>query len=807
MKSILVASFLLVFGYTVAQQQSKISGIIVDSADKALQYATIGIFVKKEGKADVVAYSDSNGLFAIKHSLTGDYWLFISHNGYEDYWKKITIVTKDYNAGKIRLINSVKQLQGVTVKSSKRLVTMRDDGVSYNAENDPMANSDKAIDLLRKTPMVGVDGEGKITVNGETSFRVLVNGRETAQFARNANEALKNYPGSIIKRIDVITNPSAKYDAEGVGGIINIITKKNVVGYNASVNLWNNFFNPFDWSSNVARGGNVTFNMKKGKIGLVAGLLYDGNQNFLNRMEESIQSFGSVAFSKRVGAGTISNSTYSPEGNLELTYEADSLNTISVYGTFDKARNYNNKDKQFTLNGSTVGNVILSEFSDNSNRKSIDWSMGVDYIKKFKTNPAKEFSLKFFGVFGEANLDNTSDQLNNVGSNRFVLNDNFSNDKQYTMQADYLLPDKNKGVLEIGSKMILRRAISDYQSYFKNIANDAYKTNLTNSDNFRYMQDVYSLYTSKNFSIGKFNFRTGLRMEHTVIDGRFISSNTQVNQSYTRWLPNLLISTRMKNRQNMSFSYSQRLNRPYVNSLNPFVNNIDSLNVNTGNPDLGPQLSHVTNLQYKINGKKLFATFSVGYSFSNSYIIFGYFFNNLTGVTTAQPQNGGRSKRAFLNISLNANPIQSLRINFNGDVSHLIISSPSLGGQSNSGFSGSMNMNGSYTAGNKLALTYFINHYFPVLLLQGTVNAYSSYGFGGRYIIVKDKLFANISLNNLFNKNGEMLRINRFADQNFSSETRTFSRFRGVTLSLTWNFGKLSEEVSKKKGVNNTDLL
>jgi outer membrane receptor protein involved in Fe transport len=806
-KILLFTLFCYCFDWSFAQLATKMTGTVIDSIGHPLQYATIALFKEKKEKVISMTYTDSKGKFLITHSNTGEHWLQVSLEGYEVSWNRVMLNKEDMDVGSIILKTSIKELQGVTVTNTKRLVSMREDGISYNAENDPMANSEKALDLLKKTPMVSVDGNGKVMINGQTSFRVLVNGRETAQFARDASEALKNYPGSIIKRIDIITNPSAKYDAEGVGGLINIITKKNVIGYNASVDIWNNYFNPFDWSSNVARGGNMTFNMKKDKVGLVVGLLYDGNQNFIYRENETIRSLSGAAFSKRTSTGISQSSTYSPEGNWELTYEIDSMNAISIYGTFDRTRNESDKSRLFTLEGNPSTTTIQSDFLSVQNQKSIDLSSGIDYIKKFKSNPAKEFTIKLYGVFGDNDLRNTSAQYNSTGSDRFILNDNISSDKQYTIQTDYILPGKNKRILEIGAKAILRRAISDYQSYIKSTASGTYQPNPLNSDNFNYHQNVYSTYASKSFTSGRLNFRIGLRMEHTVINGNFISTGTAVQQSYTRWLPNFLVGARTKNGSYFSFSYSQRLNRPYVNALNPFVNNIDSLNVSTGNPNLGPQLSHVMNFQYRLSGKKIFTTFSLGYNFSNSYIIYGYFFNKSTGVTTFQPQNGGTSRIAFLNIGLNATPSKSVRLNFNGNISYLRIASPSLGQQTNQGFSGQTGTNGSYEIGSKLTATWFANYYFPVLLLQGNVNAYYAYGFGSRYIISKGKLFASVSINNLFNKRGEFLRIREFADANFASEVKTFNRFRGVTMSLTWNFGKLDQSVSKKKGVSNTDLL
>jgi len=802
---VLFISALLFFFGANAQTASRISGFVVTAEKDPMPLVTVRLVAGNGLPSLAGTYTNTKGHFELVTKLTGTHLLQFSYTGYNDTLIAVDL-GKDILLNDIILTASAVELKAVTVTGAKRLIQVRNDGISYLAENDPMANTDKALDLLSKTPMVSVDGAGKVTVNGQSSFKVLVNGRETALFARDPGEALKHFPGSIIKRIDIITTPSAKYDAEGVGGVIDIITKKNVAGYSASLTASANFFDPFDLSTRNSRNIDGSLNLKKGKTGFVLGFDAGNQDNSLSRRQETIQPLVVTSFTQRTGNAVTRGSGYSPQFNSELSYDLDSLNTLIVYGAYNRRRDQDAGESDYLLTGTTAGTVTSQLFSNDSSR-TLDWSTGLDYVRKFRSNPAKEFSVKLFGLFGDRDLNNTGSEFNSTGINRFILNQNESHDKQYTIQADYILPGKKKRSWEIGVKAILRRATSDYQSYLKNMPGDVYQLNAGNSDNFIYDQDVYSAYASRKFSIGKFNIVAGVRMEHTVINGDFIASHTRVDQQYTRWLPNILVSRQLKNGHFISFSYSQRLNRPYISSLNPFVNNIDSLNVSTGNPFLNPQLSHVGNIQYRISSGKIFTTISMGYTYSNSYILYGYLFNKATGVTTSQPQNGGISNSVFVNVSLNANLSERVRFTTNESVSYLEIKSPALGGQQNQGFYGRLGGNGTYMAAGKVTLTAFINYYFPTLLLQGGRTGYYAYGFGGRYIFIKNTLSLNLSLNNVFNKNGEFPFTEHYANQSFSTEIKTISLFRGIDIGLTWNFGKLNDNISKKKGVSNTDLL
>ncbi len=799
--TVTVVTTLALQNFAIAQTHS-ISGKVTDSTGNMLAYATINIY--QAGKFTTPlksSYTDKGGLYKFTAIDTGKYDLVVSFAGYEA--QKRLVIVNGAAAGiivqDIILSKDTKVLEGVTVIAQKKLIEVKDDGISYNAEADPMAASEKAIDLLRKTPMVSVDPSGKIEINGQSNFKVLLNGRETSLFSRNASEALKYFPGNLIKRIDVITNPSAKYDAEGIGGIINIITKKKVLGYNGSYNAGVNF---------VRRSQNtgLSLNIKYGKIGFTGTIVFaknDGNQPYKNL--EVIQPKTPLFFYKRTQSGTENSHGTNKSGNMEISYEMDSLNTFSIYGSLNANYNEGASSNYFSLVLPALTDTIKSTFNTTGQAKDPTYSTGLDYIHKFKGNLEKEFSVKIFGLFGNNTAYNTSEQFN-PSSARYVINDNKARDRQYTLQVDYIHPLKNGVKLETGAKTILRWATSNYKSLAKFNPADSYQPDPQNSDLFSYRQNVYSVYSSLSFKIKKISYRFGLRMEHTEVNGDFATSQTIVSQSYTKLIPNLLFSTKLKNGHNISLGYNMRLNRPYIYDLNPYTDNTDSLSVTKGNPNLKSQIFHTINFQYRINGNKLFTSISLSNSFSNSNIIFAYYFNPATGISTFTRENNGTSNLTSINVSINANPKPQWRLNTNGRVGYYKFSDR-LTGVKNAGFTGSMTFNTSYELSKKISLSGNTSYYFPVIALQGTRNGYANYGISSQFKFLESKIVTGLALYNFFMKEGYLKRVSTFEDFNFSRQQEQFVPFRYITLNLTWNFGKLSDNVSKKRGVQNNDLL
>ena len=782
-------------------QKASITGIVKTDENVSLNFASVAIYSQDEKQKPIKAvYTDQHGVFSFNNIDTGRYFVLVSFTGFAN--NKIEFVINDRDTlltlPEIVMIKSSKEMQNVTVTAQKKLIEIKDDGIVYNAEADPMAGSDKLIDLLRKAPFVTITADGSVEINGQSNFKILLNGRETSMFARNQKEAIRSFPGKLVKSIEIITSPSAKYDAEGIGGIINIITKKKVLGYNGSVSV--------EANSRSYRGLNASLNMKYGKIGFTAFAYAGGNINPTPiREEQKIIPLIPAGFSERKVEGYTRNLTDNPDMNFELTYEPDSLRTIAFYGSGSWTRQRDYSDLIYSTYfspGSGPEMIFLSTFTRRSNP---GWTSGLDYIYHFRKNKEREFSLKLFNSTGKQFIYGNSDQTG--ADSRYLRNENDAEDNQFTLQADYIQPLKKKKKLESGFKMIFRNARSNYNSYSKFAPNDNYTINGGNSDNFSYKQNVYSGYSNFSFSVRSFNFRTGLRVEHTAVDGDFVSTSTTVEQRYTHFVPNILVATRFKNRHFFTFTYSLRLSRPYIYHLNPFKNNIDSFHVYTGNPDLRPQVFHNTIIQYRFTKGNTFLNFSLGNSYSSSYVIYSFLFNETSGAVVEKPLNDGASNRVFLNVSANLAPVKTWRFNLNGGIAYQTLKSRSVIIASNNGFTGNMGYNTSLNIFSGFSATNFFNYYFPYVLAQGSVNGYFAYGFGGRYNLLKDKLTISAYLNNPFNKQGIFRRIRTFRDDNFSKQTISYSQFRSFGATLSYNFGKLKENVSKKKGVQNNDLL
>lgn len=796
-KFLLLAVFSLAACIASAQKKAAVSGHVKDSLQKPMAYVTASLF--KEGQMQQplkTTYTNDKGRFQFSSLDSGSYVVVLSHSGFAEKQQNVTVAGADQDLGSFSLSPATANLQGVVVTARKPLIEQADDKIVFNVENDPASKTENAIDLLRKTPFVSVDGDNNIQVNGQTNFKVLLNGRETAMFAQNVKEALKGFPGALITKIEVITTPSAKYDAEGVGGIINIITKKKVAGYNGSVSA---YFSSIDWG-NI----NANFSAKFGKLGATVYYGAGGNtkDQWGSNFSETIP-FTPTIFTRRTLEGARKFGNFWNFGNAEFSYEIDSLNTLSTYGNISGGNNRQVSDQTFTTDFSN-GTSSTSYFDLTSRNEYPTKSVGTDYIRKFSNNKEREFSVRLNGEFGNSNSFLNSVQ-DNPGTDRFIINNSKAVNRQYTIQSDYIHPLANSRKIEAGVKGILRRARSDFESFIRYSPAEEYKVNPANTDNFSYTQDVYSVYGTYSFKKNKTTFRLGARLEHTEIDGDFSSSKSFVKQSYTSILPNLQATTKFSNSYTLVTSYSQRLQRPFIWNLNPFVNNNDSLNIFYGNPELAPQTIHSISAQNRIMKGTTFASLTLTASYSDDMIVQYATFDKATGVTRTTSANLGEEMQVSLNGNVNLKITPDWSVFFNGNVRYNRVRNKEATAQVNSGVGGNGNLNTSYTFKKKLVLSGYAGFWRGPVSIQTSYPLNIWYGAGAGYKFFKDKVTASLMAANFLSENWDYRMVT--TDPSFQTTNITTMPFRALALSLTWNFGKLTENVSKKKGVTNDDLI
>lgn len=782
-----------------AQKGATVSGAVSDSASqKPLAYANAELYKAGNATQPVKAtFTNDKGRFSFTAVDAGNYTLIISHSGYADKQTAVNIANGDAVEVKpITLAAHNGTLQGVTITTRKPLVEQQDDKVIFNVENDPATKTENALDILRKTPFVTVDGDDNVSVNGQTNFKVLLNGRETGMFAQNTKEALKGFPGALITKIEVITSPSAKYDAEGVGGVLNIITKNKVVGYNGSVNLWANQIGWYNLNANLSA--------KAGKWGLTAYYGNNGGNNIPGRSRMETTPLVPAYFTKRLLQGDRSISNFWQWGNAEISYEMDTLNTFAFYGNLNGGTNRNILHQSITTSYPSAPDTV-SYYDLTSRFEQPTSNAGADYIRKFSSNKEKEFSIRLNGDFGTNNTFLNSVMDNPVAADRYVINNSRAANKQYTVQSDYILPLPKNQKLESGVKLILRKAASNFEGLIKTSAAEDYQVNASNTDNFRYDQNVYAAYSSYNFKTGKTTFRLGARMEHTEVDGEFASAKTPVKQSYTNVLPNLQSTTKFSNAFTVVVTYSDRIQRPFIQNLNPFRNDNDPRFVTYGNPNLQPQTIHSLAVQTRLMKGRTFAGITFSGSYSNNLIVQYSSFDAAKGVTSTTSDNVGKEWALMAQGNFNTKITNDWSVFLNGNVRYNRVENKFTANLANSGFSGNANLNTSYAIGKKFTASGYAGFYRAPVTIQTKYPFNLWYGIHAGYKFLNEKLNASIGLSNFFQKERawELTTV----DPSFVYKSTTVSPFRALAVSISWNFGKLSESVSKKKGVSNEDLL
>jgi len=394
----------------------------------------------------------------------------------------------------------------VTVTAQKPLVKMEADKIIFSMEADPEAQTTNSLEMLRKVPLISVDAEENITLNGQSNFKVLVNGKSSNMMSKNFKEVLKSLPANTIKDIEVITNPSSKYDAEGVGGIINIITtKKTINGYNGSVSAGIDSRGSFNGSAYLAT--------KIEKFSFSASLYGSQFKQPVSKSSSESEYFNNSDFHYSNSNGTNSYNGLSKGISGEASYEIDSLNLISVsfWGNEGSYTNNQHNENQY-LN--TANEITRKYFSNTTNKNSYGgFSGNIDYQKTFK-KPDKTFTISY-KLDNNPNKSKFNTDVTGVTSypSYKQRSENKSLGREQTVQIDYYDPLNKIHHIEGGTKFILRQNTSNSEVF----RNDTVK--LDNANDLDYNQYILGAYLGYLFKLEKFSIKTGMRIERTWNDG------------------------------------------------------------------------------------------------------------------------------------------------------------------------------------------------------------------------------------------------------------------------------------------------
>lgn len=776
----------------MVEAQRKLQLTFKDSATQSpVAFATISLYrLSSTDKPVQQLISKENGKIEITITDTAAYQLIITHTAYNDLTlslpddSNLTIMLSPVNTG----VNNV-----VVTGTRKTLIEKVDDKIVYNVEADVSMDGQMATDALRKTPFISVDGDGNVQLKGQSNFKILLNGKEAGIFARDPKEALKSFPASSIKKIEVISSPSAKYDAEGVGGIINIITRKAVSGYNAVIGTS---------YRNLRNTQYATLNIKYGKMGFTgsASRGLGKNRDFTNTLvtEALIPS----TYSKRILNGTGNNQYQWRDASVEISYDIDSLHTLSAYGNTGTNPFTRWQTRNVSVINGDYTDTAYSIFKETATYPYSYHDEGIDYIQKFRGKPNKEWTIKLNRQFSGSNSFVDNDQYSYV-EQKLIRNNNQEKNTQYVFQSDFVLPLTGKQKLEMGSKAIVRNANATYESLYKD-ENGKFITDAGNSNRFNYKQGVYGAYLLYSRPIGNWQLKIGSRIELTSVKGNFTMTNESLRQDYYNFLPSFYISRKVKEMHDISLSYSKRIRRPFIWDLNPFVNNTDTLNISYGNPNLKPEVTHVLSLSYSYFKNSNSLSISLAQNLCNTQIIRYTLFDATSGITAMIPDNLGENRFTSLNVNANLKIFKIWSVNLNTGIQYNQVRNRKNPAQQNKGFSGNGNLSNTIDITKKFAFFNSGGFWQSPIQLQGKLPFNYWYDAGIAYKFLDNKLRVTVRANNFLQQ--YMVYKRTFKDSGFSQELTNRFRQRTIDVSIKWSFGKLSENTSRKRGVKTDDI-
>ena len=761
------------------------------------------------------------GKFQEKVPGTGNFVMTISSIGRNTIVKDFTVKAgeKLVDFGTLYITDASNELGQVEVVAQKPLVKADIDKIEYNVQDDPDSKSNSVLEMLRKVPLVTVDGEDNIKVNGSSSFKVYVNGKPNNMMSNNPTEVLKSMPANSIKHIEVITNPGPKYDAEGVGGILNIVTVgSGLEGYTAtfSGNV-----------SNMGAGGGLFGTVKSGKLTVSARYNYNyndrprsysgGNRRTVGDVTEGSSDLDYDGSSK--GHGNFQS------GSMEASYEIDTLRLVSMsFGLWGGGNNSTSINNTLATAPGTSNELYryVSDGRSKSSWYSIDG--GVDYQRMFhvkdrmftlsyKINTSPQTSDSYSTYNDMHAATDWEDFLKRLYD---LNNDGSQNTTEHTFQADYTTPIGKIHTLEAGAKYILRDNSSEDDRYERQIGTTGdYVLDEEHSSHYKHQNDILAAYMGYGLRVKKISGRLGVRYEHTKQEVKYLlGRGDDFNKNFDDVVPSASIGYKLTDMSNLRFGYNMRIYRPGIWYLNPYLNDSNPTNISQGNSHLDSEKSHSFNLSYSNFTQKFNINLSARYSFTNNSIeqvteqvkdteIEGL--QNPTGkeVLYSTYQNIGKSRNASLSGYVNWNATSNTRIyaNLYGNYTYM----EGANGLKNDGWNLFAYGGAQQSLPHDWRISLNIYGQTPRIMLQGKGSSFFDYGLSVNKSFLNKRLTLSAFASNFFKKYTSptsSIEGVGFTQDSWNRYTR--QRF-GV--SVSYRIGELKASVKKAaRTISNDDV-
>ncbi len=771
--------------FTVNAAQTIISGRVVDGDKKgAIGYATVALLRDTVIVSAVAARND--GKFSLETKEQGTLLLEISSVGYETVKQQIKVSGKRIDVGDVAIRNGV-DIDAVTISVQKPIVTADAEKLTYSVEDDPEASTSTLEDIIRKVPQLSLDAEGKVLMNGQSDYKVLVNGHTSSSMSRNFADIIKSMPASSIKRIEVITNPSMKYDAEGVGGVLNIITTKaKFDGYNGRVNLAaGNWFN-----KNFNTNNSAQFTVQTEKLSLSTSFYYsqawatrdvvgDQQQNFENLVENAGYRYLNAG-------GNYGYKYYSLYGNVNASYQIDSINLITaevgIWGGKQRSNvaaryEYLDNNKQLlygynspqtnTHNWIGIDATVSYQHSFKGSGHTLTVSDNISIIP-----PQEQMQLKPFVPFGS-----TTSTLE-------ILTEQVATALNNVLQIDYINPINKHHTIEAGAK----HSYDNTQTVVHQASGDAIGVLLSETEGTtRLTRNILGVYAGYAYSLEMLSVRAGGRLEEAWYATNYLSDKQEKwNTSLINVVPYISVTYLPQVGHSLALSYTERLSRPGIHAMTPFVAQGIAERI-YGNPNLRTGITHNLSLKYAYSNNKWSAIGELYARLSNN-LVSSYSFIDDEGFVNSTYRNNGYMRGYGAGISMSYRPSSKFNLSFSARGGHIAYQLEREGIKSQGWvFSHNLNMMIALWKGARLTLAEYVMFPEPQMGSVATNWVFGTQAHLGQKLL-KDRLEIAVAV---YNPHARSTTFKRY------SETPTYRQWdanstvgRCIKFSVSYNFGK-----------------
>jgi outer membrane receptor protein involved in Fe transport len=784
----LISSFLKVQAQAqgpVSDKSASIQGVILDADDSSpIPFADVVLFTLKDSTLVSGTNTNDKGSFELAKLSSGEYMLTVSFMGYQKYRLKPVIVGKagsTLNVGTIKLKPETMTLQEVAVVGMAKTVTSKIDRKVIDVSKDINSTGGTAVDLIRNIPGVQVDADGAVSIRGNAGVSILIDGRPTSIDATKLDQILS----SEVQNIEIITNPSARYNPEGKSGIINFKMKQNKTqGLNGSAMLTAGTGDKYN--------GNFDLSYNLGKINLFAN--YSGmhrnteTSRFLYRESFSSDTIHFLQQDAKTKIGINSNKFtfgtnlfFNDKNSLKLSFTTNPVTKTDGDGTLSQ---YFDRSKNLTQS-------IFTDNMENESEKAQDYQLGYK----------KLFDLKGEELTMDYSFSNSTGTINQPQTFHFPTftksSEIFTATKQFNsdLQINWILPISESSKFESGIQSIVRGTDNDFS--LKNLVGNSWTEDLAQKNQFTYNEQIHSIYSTWSGKMNNLSVLAGLRLEQTLIDGTQQVGSKKFDQKYFNFYPSLSLQYQLNSNNNLQFSFSRRINRPNARMINPFVDRSNLEMYRSGNPDLVPE--YINSLDFSYNGTWNKTNYGVTLFYKKT----NYLINTVTtldaaGISHMAPQNIATGQNFGIEASFEQSLNNWWKINGNGSFYRNTVSALTSD-ITNKGYSYYARLNSVITPVKTFSIQAIGNYTGPMIGVYSKMKPQFSVDLALKKDFLNNKLTATLRATDIFNT---LKNTYTSWGPNFTADNWRKTETRVVYFSLAWKFGSNNSSKGSKNNGN-----